>query len=178
MPCMTCWFWTGGEINDLVDRDCEPSVNLAIILNKAKLHILDSEFTDQRTKMIETWLTYQIWGNCWYIVIIFLGKTGTASTPSKSGSIPWSCPQRRCRYHHHKYFYMSHISRQTYIETMQQTVWRVDQADGEQNFGWQTKQEYTHWTLIVFLVSVTETSKFTSLHQNESGRGEPGELAT
>ena len=43
----------GGEINNLVDSDCEPSVNLAI-LNKAKLHILDSEFTDQRTKMTET----------------------------------------------------------------------------------------------------------------------------
>jgi len=28
MPCMTYWSWTGGWINDFVDRDCELPVNL------------------------------------------------------------------------------------------------------------------------------------------------------
>ena len=27
MPCLTYWFWTGGEINDLVDRDRELPAN-------------------------------------------------------------------------------------------------------------------------------------------------------
>ena len=27
MPCMTYWFWTGGEINDLLDRDHELPAN-------------------------------------------------------------------------------------------------------------------------------------------------------
>ena len=33
----------------------------------------------------EIWLTYQIRENCWYKIILFFSRTGTASTYSKSG---------------------------------------------------------------------------------------------
>ena len=40
MPCLSYWVWTGEEINDLVDRECELPANkkdLTHIPNSGKL---------------------------------------------------------------------------------------------------------------------------------------------
>jgi len=61
MPCLSYWVWTGEEINDLVDRECELPAN-----KKDLTHIPNSG------KLLR---------HHHYV----LSKTGTASTHSKSG---------------------------------------------------------------------------------------------
>jgi len=63
MPCMTYWFWTGGEINDLLDRDHELPAN-----KRDLTHVPDS-------------------GKLLIGHHHFFSKIGTASTHSKSGMV-------------------------------------------------------------------------------------------
>ena len=61
MPCLTYWFWTGGEINDLVDRDRELPANKRDLTHVPNLGELLRHHHH------------------------IFSRTGTASTHSKSG---------------------------------------------------------------------------------------------